>query len=264
MESFFRVQDNHVTVSPHASGPWSPDMQHGGAPSALAVWAAQQVASAAPMRVARLTVDLLRPVPVAPLTFRTEVLREGRKIQLIAVHLENKGVEVARASVLKVIRSTQDLSSIANTPSLELPPPEEGQERRAPERSAVSFGANASLRTVKGEFGKPGPAAIWFRMNRNFVEGHETTPAMRAAATADFSNGISSELDFAKWTFINADLTVSLARDPEGDWILNDAKTWLGHDGGGIAQTRLADRRGYFGHATQNLIIEPREIRAGT
>lgn len=233
-------------------------MQHGGAPSALAVWAAQQVPAPAPMRVARLIVDLLRPVPVVALTLRTEVLHEGRKIQLVSVHLDSAGVEVARATVLKVIRSAKDLSSVATAPALDLPPSEEGLERRAPERSAVSFGANASLRAVKGEFGSPGPASIWFRMNRDFVEGHDTTPAMRAVATADFSNGISSVLEFSKGIFINADLSVSLARDPEGDWILNDAVTWLGHDGGGIAQARLADRRGYFGHATQNLVIEQR------
>jgi acyl-coenzyme A thioesterase PaaI-like protein len=34
------------------------------------------------MRVARVTVDLMRPVPLKPLTLETEVLREGRKIQL--------------------------------------------------------------------------------------------------------------------------------------------------------------------------------------
>jgi len=32
------------------------------------------------MRIARVTVDLMRPVPVAPLTIESEVLREGRKI----------------------------------------------------------------------------------------------------------------------------------------------------------------------------------------
>ena len=39
------------------------------------------------MRIARVTVDLMRPVPVAPLTIETEVLREGRKIQLCGVRL---------------------------------------------------------------------------------------------------------------------------------------------------------------------------------
>ena len=54
------------------------------------------------MRIARVTVDLMRPVPVAPLTIESEVLREGRKIQLCAVRLLAKGVVVVSATVLKI------------------------------------------------------------------------------------------------------------------------------------------------------------------
>ena len=80
---------------------------------------------------------------------------------------------------------------------------------------------------------------------------------MRVAMTADFCNGVSSVLDFRRWTFINADLTISLARMPVGEWILLDARTWL--DGGaGIAFAKLGDQRGYFGRASQSLLIEPR------
>ena len=100
--------------------------------------------------------------------------------------------------------------------------------------------------------------AIWFRFNRTFVAGHANSAAMRAVAVGDFSNGISSVLDFTKWTFINADLSVSLARNPEGDWILLNAQTWLGNDGGGMAAARLADARGYFGRVVQNLVVEKR------
>jgi len=258
MQSIFRVEDNRVTVGPFAAGPWNPTMQHGGAPSSLSVWAAEQVPTSSPMRISRLTIDLLRPVPVAPLTIRTEVLREGRKIQLVAVHLEREGVEVARASVLKVRRSEEDLSPVALADVLELPGPEQGRQRRTPDPNRTSLGATADLRAVKGEFGAPGPAAVWFHFERTFVEGHPNSPAMCAAATSDFTNGVSSELDFRQWTYINADLTVSLSRDPEGEWILLDGKTWIGHDGGGIAHARLADRRGYFGLAIQNLLVEKR------
>lgn len=80
MEAVFRVEGNRVMTSEHAAGPWDPSMQHGGAPSSLMVWAAERIPTAQPMHVARLTVDLMRPVPVAPLTIDTEVLREGRKI----------------------------------------------------------------------------------------------------------------------------------------------------------------------------------------
>lgn len=258
MDSIFRVENNEVTVGPHAAGPWNPTMQHGGAPSSLSVWAAEQIPSASPMRVARLTIDLLRPVPVAPLTIRTDVVREGRKIQLVAVHLEREGVEVARATVLKVRRAEDDHAPVARADALEWPGPEQGRPRRTPDPNRISFGATADLRVVKGEFGEPGPAAVWFRFERRFIEGQANSPAMCTVATSDFTNGVSAELDFRAWTYINADLTVSLARDPEGDWILLDGKTWIGHDGGGIGHARLADRNGYFGHAIQNLVVEKR------
>ena len=82
------------------------------------------------------------------------------------------------------------------------------------------------------------------------------TPLMRAAITSDFCNGVSSVLNFDEWTFINADLTISLARMPVGEWILLDAQTWLGDHGAGLAFAKLGDERGYFGRAIQSLVID--------
>ena len=81
---------------------------------------------------------------------------------------------------------------------------------------------------------------------------------MRAVVASDFSNGVSPALDFSRWTFINADLTVSLAREPVGDWVLLDSESWIGPDGAGLAVSRLADQRGYFGRTVQSLVIERR------
>jgi hypothetical protein len=81
---------------------------------------------------------------------------------------------------------------------------------------------------------------------------------MRAVAAADFANGTSAVLDFRHWTFLNADLTVSMAREPTGEWILLDGESWIGPDGAGLATMRLADERGYFGRAVQGLVIEKR------
>jgi hypothetical protein len=70
--------------------------------------------------------------------------------------------------------------------------------------------------------------------------------------------GTSSVFDMNDWTFINADLTVSLGREPVGEWVLLDAETWIGPDSVGIAAARLADRQGYFGRAVQSIIFEKR------
>ena len=77
------------------------------------------------MRVARLTVDLMRPVPVAPLTIETELLREGRKIQLVSVRLLAAGTEVVRATVLRVRRLEQVLPVEAPWPPIDIKSPED-------------------------------------------------------------------------------------------------------------------------------------------
>ena len=102
MDAIFRIDGNRAETSPNAAGPWDATMQHGSAPAALVTWAAEAVPTAVPMQIVRLTIDLMRPVPVAPLTIETEVLREGRKIQLCAVRLLANNVVVVRATVLKI------------------------------------------------------------------------------------------------------------------------------------------------------------------
>lgn len=244
-------------ATPWAAGPWDPGLMHGGAPSALIAWAAEQVETPAPMRIARLTIDLLRPVPVAELGVETEVLRQGRKIQLVQVRLSAGGVEVTRGTVLKVRSADLPLPGEFLPPPDE-PPPEVGAPAPTRLDTPNNFGGNFEMRSVRGGFGEPGPAANWFRQHRATLLGQPISPAMRAAAVADFSNGISSVLPFEDWTFINGDLTVSFARLPRGEWILSNAVSWLSPDGGGLAMTRLADRDGYFGIAQQSLVIERR------
>ena len=257
MDAIYRVEGNRVVTSPDAAGPWDARMQHGSAPAALVVWAAEAIPTPEPMEIARVTIDLMRPVPVAPLTFETEVLREGRKIQLCAVKLRAGDVAVATATVLKI--KTQALTlppDVADVP-VTLPGPDQAREE-LPDFSSSPFVKGVSMRAAHGRFGAPGPGAIWYRVNRPLIEASPVSQAMRAVVASDFCNGTSAALDFRQWTFINADLTVSLARQPVGEWILLDAESWIGPDGAGLAAARLADQRGYFGRAVQSLVIERR------
>jgi Thioesterase-like superfamily len=257
MEPIFRVDGVSVVTSPDAAGPWDPRMQHGSAPAALVVWAAEKLPTPVPMQIARVTIDLMRPVPVAPLSIETEILREGRKIQLSAVRLLADGVIVVAATVLKI--KTQALAlppEIADLP-VELPGPDQSMVEPANFASSP-FTKCISMRAARGRFGMIGPAAIWFRVDQPLVAGSAVSQAMRAVVAADFSNGTSPAVDFREWTFINADLTVSFARQPVGEWILLDGESWIGPDGAGLAMSRLADAYGYFGRAVQSLVIEKR------
>jgi hypothetical protein len=253
MEAIFRVDGANVVTRPHAAGPWDPNMQHGGAPASLVVWAAERIPTAVPMQIARATIDLMRPVPVAPLTIETEVLREGRKIQLCAVRLFAGGVLTVGATVLKIRRQAQPLPEDIVEPPLDVAEPE--KSRVEPQNSP--FGMGVTIRAARGRFGGVGPGAIWYRADRPLVEGSLVSQAMRAVVASDFCNA-SSALDFRQWTFLNADLTISMAREPVGEWILLDAVSWIGPDGAGLAMARLADVKGYFGRCAQSLVIEKR------
>jgi hypothetical protein len=257
MDAIYRVEGNRVLTSPDSAGPWDPGMQHGSAPAALVVWAAEAIPAPVPMAVARVTIDLMRPVPVAPLTFETEVLREGRKIQLCAVRLRAENVVVVNATVLKIKTQALSLPPEVADVAVTLPGPDQAREE-LPDFSSSPFVRGMSLRAARGKFGTPGPGAIWYRVDRPLVAGAPVSQAMRAVVAADFSNGTSAALDFRHWTFINADLTVSLARQPVGEWILLDAESWIGPQGAGLAMARLADQHGYFGRAVQSLVIEKR------
>jgi hypothetical protein len=257
MDAIYRVDGNRVVTSPNAAGPWDSSMQHGSAPAALVVWAAEAIPTREPMGIARVTIDLMRPVPLAPLTLQTEVLREGRKIQLCAVRLLAGNDVVVGATVLKIKTQALTLPPELANPPVELPGPDASRPEPA-DFSSSPFVTGISLRAARGRFGVPGPGAIWYRVDRSLVEGSPVSQTMRAVVAADFCNGTSAALDFREWTFINADLTVSFARQPVGDWILLDAESWIGPDGAGLAMARLADNSGYFGRAVQSLVIEKR------
>ena len=252
-----RVSDRFI-ATPAAAGPWSKDSCHGGAPSALMVYAAEQVPTLVPMDVARVTVELLRPVPVAELSVATVIAREGKKLQLVEIDLRSGDTQVARATVLKLRRNPVELPAEAAPPKFDMLPPEAGKPTSS--RVRDGFVDAHSISAIKGGFLEPGPAAVWFRLNSALVSGQATSGAMRAMAAADSGNGISGVLPFAEWSFINADLTVSLFREPQGEWILVDAETLFGPEGRALTRSRLADRHGWFGQASQSLLVEQRSL----
>jgi hypothetical protein len=257
MEAIYRLEGARAHTSKFAGGPWNHAMQHGSAPASLIAYTAEHMPTLAPMRVARITIDLMRPVPIATLDIETEIVREGRKIQLSSIRLLANGTEVVRASVLKIRNVDLPLPPAADERKVEVPLPETLSD--APlSGEPVPFLTGLSMRDAKGTFRTAGPAAIWYRANRPIVEGEPISPLMRTTVAADFCNGASSVLPWDSWTFINADLTLTLAREPVGEWVLLDAETWAAPNGGGIAFAKLAETTGYFGRAVQNILIEKR------
>lgn len=262
-ESALYVPDGDAFVPTGLTrGPWDPGAQHGGAPAALLMRAVEAVPTPAPMAVARLTVELLRPVPLTPLHVEVEVTRPGRKVQTVAASLRAGEVEVARATALLVRRSELPLPADADLAEPSVPGPERA-------RAAARFPGDAEdlvayhttaveLRFVRGGLDVAGPAVGWARLAVAVVEGEAPSPSQRVAAVADFGNGISWVLPMAEWLFINPDLTIHLVREPEGEWVGLTSVTLPGSGGMGLAESALSDRRGRIGRSVQSLLLERR------
>jgi hypothetical protein len=96
------------------------------------------------------------------------------------------------------------------------------------------------------------------RMRVPLIDGEETDPRDRVLVAADSGNGVSAPLDYRRWLFINADLSVALRRPLRGEWVCLDAATWAEPDGVGLTDTALWDGDGLVGRATQSLLVGPR------
>lgn len=260
MDSLFTRDGDTFLPTELTRGPWSPQAQHGGAPAALLARLVDEVEGAAGMQVARLTFELLRPVPIAPLVARTRLVRPGKKVQIVEASLWHGDTEVVRVTALRLRRA--DVPMPADLPrTAPPPPPSAGVQLAAPWHATHDYAAfhnrGVAHRFVRGGFGEPGPATDWIRLQVPVIAGEPITPLSRVAAAADFGNGISWVLDRADgYTFINPDLTIYLHREPVGEWICLDAATSPEATGIGLAESRLYDEQGPIGRAAQSLLIE--------
>jgi hypothetical protein len=265
-ESIFLALGESFLPTDHARGPWDPMALHGGAPAALMSAAFERVEPGAELPVARLGFELLRPVPFAPLTLSTRIVRPGRRVQELAGEIHCEGKLICRASALRVQavpadlplaeRPTPSAAAVAET----MPGPADGNPVRFalddPDRA--SFAASAMEMRWLDDPWALGPGRVWMRLRHPLLAGEPLSPLARLAATADFANGVSAELPFERFLFINADLTVHLQRPPTGEWIGLDARTVLHAGGTGLSESVLHDVEGPVGRAFQTLVVQPR------
>src|SRR3989442_11866687 len=157
-------------------GPWSPDAQHGGPPAALMARAVERFEGGEEMQVARLTVELLRPVPLVPLTVAARWARPGRKVQIVEASLRAGDSEVARALGLRLRRVPLALPPGAGRGPSPPPGPGRGTETLPPWGDGIlrpAFHTDAAEhRFVAGGFDRPRPATDWIRLRVPRSEEH--------------------------------------------------------------------------------------------
>ncbi|HET9691646.1 MAG TPA: thioesterase family protein [Acidimicrobiales bacterium] len=247
------------------TSPWDASAQHGGPPTALVATMMQAAADepASGLRLARVTAELLGPIPRRTVTVRARVARPGRRVcmteaTLAAADDPDRPAVLARA---------WHIATAARPPAPASPPPAPpgpipGADEVEPYRPLLGlsdgwgYGAAIDWRFTDGAFHRPGPARVWTRLRIPFVAGAGTTSVQRALVVADAANGVSAELP-AGWGFIPTSVTVHLRRHPAGEWVHMAAITAIGDDGVGLTTGTLADPDGEVGVVTQPLLITP-------
>jgi acyl-coenzyme A thioesterase PaaI-like protein len=279
-DSIFLAEGETFVPTEHARGPWDPGALHGGAPAALIASEFERMGPGEELPFARLSYEFLRPVPMAPLHLTTRISRPGRRVQALQAELEADGVTVCRATALRLVGTPEKLPELALAQVLAATPrvlaePLEGQPVRFSLEHSThkSFASSAmEMRFLKGapltgelpetdthsKHVPSGAAQVWMRMRYPVLAGRPLTPLARLAATSDFGNGVATVLPFEEYLFINADLTISLDRRPQGEWVALDARTLLHPGGIGWAESILHDELGPVGRATQALVVQPR------
>jgi acyl-coenzyme A thioesterase PaaI-like protein len=153
---FLPAGEGRYTPTEYARGPWDPGAQHGGAPATLIAGAFERMQPGGELPFARLSFSFLRPVPLAPLTLSTRIVRPGRRVQELEAQLrvaasadaqedtekgkkeeEEGGELVCRAHALRIMPAPEEL------PELALRVVEESKPPRLPgpeQAHAVRFG----------------------------------------------------------------------------------------------------------------------------
>jgi hypothetical protein len=257
-DAFFTpIDDDVFEPGDWCRGPWTPDAMHGSPPAALLGRAIEKVAPRPDALVVRASFELLGPVPIEPLAVAAEVVRPGRNVEMIEGSLRAGEREVMRARAWRIRTTTLDLRRPERTPFSVGP----GESPELPVEVAWqghNYISAMEWRFAAGSFAERGPAACWFRMRVALVQGEEPSPLQRVLCAADSGSGISNELDFQSWIYVNPDLTVLLHRHPVGQWVCLDAATVIEAHGTGLCTAQIYDETGAIGGSAQTLFVSAR------
>ncbi|GAA4621577.1 hypothetical protein GCM10023196_010370 [Actinoallomurus vinaceus] len=235
--------------------PWDSDAQHGGPPTALLAHAID--ATVAPgMRMARISVDFLAPIPRRTARVEVTSLRPGRQVRLTEAHLIVDGRAAVTARAWHIATGPTPPVRTESVPPPPLPPaPTEEYDFHG--LTDWGYGQAIEWRFTGGQDTR-GAAQVWTRVRIPLIAGRKLNGLARALIVADSANGVSATLPFHEWLSIPPTMTTTLLRHPEGDWVYLDARTHLADDGLGLTDATLSDPDGRLGDVAQPLLIRQR------
>lgn len=257
-EAFYHLDGDRLVPSALCIGPWSASLQHGGPPAALLLRGLLDRLPA-DLHLGRLTVDLLRPVPLVPLRVRTTVLRQGRLVTWAQASLTDPQDRLLAQARAVLHRATTLELPPSTTPHLPTPPGYEGVEPFVfPFFPAeIAYHKGIEVRIVEGRWPME-PCTAWMKLTRPLVRGEPTDPRVALVTLADACNGLSPAVLDLGMSFVNGDLSIYLRRPPVGEHFAFAARSLAHTSGMGLGQAAIFDAQGELGRSAQSLVIATR------
>ena len=237
---------------------WDPEIQHGSPPLALMTKLIEELAGDSPMRIGRVSMDILGAIPVTPVRVRAWVERPGSRIALLAAEMvaarpDGSDRAVARASAW--LLATSDTADVSTD---RFPPLTEGEADPVPHSWEGATGYLQAVSWRRQRELDNGSAVVWLTPLANLVDTEEMTQMQRLALVADCANGAGAVIDPAVFVFMNTDTTMHLHRVPVGNDFALRARGSIGSDGMGVTTAEIFDRQGFIGTCAQTLFVQRR------
>jgi acyl-CoA thioesterase len=243
--------------------PWDRTAQHGGPPAALLAHAIDQTIEA-PMRIGRLSVDFLGPIPLKEVVVEATQVKPGRRVQLTEARMSVDGRVVVTARAWHI--ATGD-TPLASAQEQIVPPPLPSRQTTQHFYPGLpddwGYGRSIEWRFTRGGFDGLGAADVWTRVRLQLIEGVPLTSQDRVLIAADSANGLSLSLPMEQWLSIPPTMTATLLRPPAGEWVYMACRTHLTGDGLGLAHADMFDRHGFVGEVAQPLLVQSRQLDNG-
>lgn len=262
----FRQENNSFIPTVLAQGPWYANSLHGSSMMALMAHAAEQFPSDIPRLVSRLTVDMMRAAPMAALTTEVKVMRSGKNVEFLDIHLLSDGKLYIRGSAMRI--RVQDVTIDDYFRGIEpfpaLPEKNDDEFFRFPGAENPGYHHVIDMRMDEHQ----GFPILWFKLAVPAIEGFENSSIVKLAAACDWTYAVPNivhrrktgiEMDQQTFFAINPDTTINFFRPVEGDWVGLKAQAAYGDLGSGTCAAQLFDCKGPVGFSSQTVLIRGNE-----
>jgi hypothetical protein len=262
-EGFFHADGDDLIPTHLSSSPWGPVL-HGRLIGGLTARAVERARAEDPDLICtRLTIDMFRSAPLIPVRVSARTIRSGRRLAVLEVTVEQDKGPIGQGKVVLLRRSEQPEGTFRRTPDWAAPAagPELGSLPSGTDGRGLGRDANRRWAppwqawAVSGPSG-PRSGGVWVRDVYPLIAGEELTPLVRVAMAADLASPQSLSSDRGLH-FINADYTVYLGREPQGEYVGIQPYGQVSERGVAVGQCVAHDEAGPVGFIATAAVANP-------